>query len=92
MSPLLTNSNIHNNLSPKHRKAILELDEKIQSDSNFLNHLCQWIKTKLGNKVTSELDKLSEEGKYETCIEHIIIALAAGDLNATDIKKMLQQK
>ncbi len=92
MSPLLTNNPLHSNLSSKHRRAILELDEKLQSDHAFLGHLCQWIKNKLGDKITSQLDQLSDEGKYETCVEHIIIALAAGDITVADIKKILQQK
>jgi len=67
----------------------MDLDKKLQENPDFLHNLCFWIKEKLGEKNTAHIDTLSDEGKYETCIENIIIALASGTLNVEDIKKLL---
>lgn len=77
-------------ISEKYHEILGNLEKKIKNDPLFLRQTCTWLKSKLDKKIIAQIEAISEENKCEACLEHIIIALVAGDITAKEIKKLLK--
>lgn len=77
-------------ISEKYREILGNLEKKIKNDPLFLKQVCTLLNSKLDKKIMEQIKAISEENKCEACLEHIIIALAAGDITAKEIKKILK--
>lgn len=88
ITPLLYPNKLQ--ISEKYREILGNLEKKIKNDPLFLKQICTWLKSKLDKKIIAQIEAISEENKSEACLEHIIIALAAGDITVKEIKKLLK--
>ncbi len=74
----------------RYQEVLEQLRGKLVEDMPLRDHVCEWLRAKVGDEAAGHLCDLSDDIKIQACVDHIKIGLASGDVKIDDVEKLLK--